>query len=139
MKLLIVTERQDRAAGLSALLVAMGHEPHVTEVHDGDLDGPLSGAVAAVAPAAILLDAPRATPFAVAAVSTLQGDSSTRLIPTVLLTGATGGGTRGWTALQRSLDNRICTLPFHGAPDALYRLLGVLHGLTPPTSAMIGQ
>jgi len=131
MKLLIVSDRPDTAHGLSVLLTAMGHEPHVTAVQQSATPTGLSTMVAAIAPAAILLDAPAMTPSALAAVSTLQGDFNARWIPTVLLTGATRRDAQRWSDLQRSVDHRICTLPFHGALKPLYRLLGMLHGLDP--------
>jgi len=131
MKLLIVSDRPDTAHGLSALLTAMGHEPHVTGVHQSETPTGLSTTVAAVAPAAILLDAPSMTASALAAVSTLQGDFNSRWIPTVLLTSAIRRDAQRWSDVQRSVDNRICALPFHGALHALYRLVGMLHGLDP--------
>jgi CheY-like chemotaxis protein len=131
MKLLIVSDRPDTADGLSAVLTAMGHEPHVTGVQQSETQTGLSTTVATFAPAAILLDAPSMTASALAAVSTLQGDFNSRWIPTVLLTGATRRDAQRWSDLQRRVDHRICALPFHGALNPLYRLVGLLYGLDP--------
>jgi hypothetical protein len=138
VKLLIVSERAETAQGLSALLTAIGHEAHVTVVYGGDTSATVS-IVSLLAPRAILLDAPRITPTAMLALRTLQDDVTTRWIPTVLLTDAGSRSSQHWINLQRTLDHRICMLPFHGAPNALYRLVGMLHGLSPKPSDLFGN
>ena len=136
MRLLIVSERPETAQRLSALLTAIGHEPHVTVVSAGD-GAAIVRSVAMLAPGAILLDAPAGRQAAVLAVRTLQGDDTARWIPTVLLTEATPEPGQRWVNPQLRLDHRICMLPFHGAPNALYRLASMLHGLAPQAGEMI--
>jgi CheY-like chemotaxis protein len=138
MKLLIVSERPDTAHGLSKLLTAIGHEPYVAAVHSADSRAVLSS-VAMLSPNVILLDAPEASAVAVMAVRALQEHFATRWIPTVLLTDAVSSTSQPWIHLQRRLDHRICMLPFHGAPNALYRLVGMLHGLSARPSELIGN
>ena len=136
LRLLIISEQLEHATDLGRLLTMLGHVPCVaTEVDEGDSSPAIGGLVSALAPHAILLNVPLAPSTAMdRLVDWLQVDRRTRWVPTLLLTGTSASDLLHWTTIQRRHAHRVCTVPFHGAPDALFRLLGMLRDLEPSVS-----
>jgi CheY-like chemotaxis protein len=96
MRLLIIGDRLETATSLGKLLQTLGHAPCVaTEADASDRSPSIASLVSALAPDAILLDLPDATPVAAALVSNLQVDRRTRAVPTVLLAQASDAHENG--------------------------------------------
>jgi CheY-like chemotaxis protein len=136
MRLLIISEQLEDVADLGRLLTTLGHVPCVvTEVDGGDTSPPIGSLVTALVPDAILLDLPKPSSTAMdKLVEQLQVDGRTRWVPTLLLTGTSTVDARHWASVQRRHAHRVCAVPFHGAPNAVFRLLGMLHELEPSAS-----
>jgi response regulator RpfG family c-di-GMP phosphodiesterase len=135
MRLLIISEQLEDVADLGLLLTTLGHVPCVmTEADGGDTSPPIGSLVTALVPDAILLDLPKPSSTAMdKLVEQLQVDGRTRRVPTLLLTGTSSDATH-WASVQRRHAHTVCTVPFHGAPNAVFRLLGMLHELEPSAS-----